>query len=333
MSVNYAYGLFSGFQDIVTGTGGRLCILEHTHMKVIFSNKVDQARRDGVGIVALESTIISHGFPYPANLDLAARMEETVEAAGAVPATIAILDGKIKVGLEAEDLERLAIAPDVLKTSVRDLAFVLAQNKTGATTVASTAHIAQRAGIQIFATGGIGGVHRAEEGAGGFDVSADLMEMSRSKVAIVSAGAKSLLDLPATVEMLESYSVAVVGYQTDEFPAFHTRSSGLALGHSVDNLAQLTSLARQHFDLDVSTSLLICNPIEEEFAMTGAEVETLIIAAQSEAASKNITGPAVTPYILGALDRLSGGRTSEANRALALNNAKLAAQLAARLKA
>lgn len=298
---------------------------------MIFSNKVAAALRDEVGVVALESTIISHGFSWPVNLELALEMEKTVEAENAVPATIAILDGKIRVGLDAGDLERLAKGPNVQKTSVRDLAFVLAAGKTGATTVASTAYIAQKAGIRVFATGGIGGVHRAEEGAGGFDVSADLLEMSRRRIAIVSAGAKSLLDLPATLEVLESYSVAVVGYQTDEFPAFHTRSSGLALGHSVTDLAQLTALAREYFDLDVTGSLLICNPIAEEYAMTADEVEALINDAQAEARDKNISGAALTPYILGALDRLSNGRTSAVNRALALGNARLAAQLSASL--
>lgn len=300
-------------------------------MEIVFSNKVARARNEGTGIVALESTIISHGFPYPDNLDLAAEMEATVEAGGAVPATIAIMDGKARVGLETEDLERLAKGPGVQKTSSRDLAFVLAQEKTGATTVASTALIAQRAGIQVFATGGIGGVHRAEEGARGFDVSADLLEMSRRKIAIISAGAKSILDLPATMEMLESYGIAVVGYQTDEFPAFHTRTSGLALGHRIDNLKDLTKLARQYFTLDADGALLICNPIAEEFAMTEAEVEALVSAAQLEAGAKKISGAALTPYILGALDRLSGGRTSKVNRALALGNAELAAGLAASL--
>jgi pseudouridylate synthase len=300
-------------------------------MKIEYSDKVVKARLAGKSLVALESTIISHGFPYPVNLDLAADMENTVEAEGAVPATIAILNGVVKVGLEADELEQLAKGDGISKTSVRDLGFILAQKKSGATTVASTAFIAEKAGIRVFATGGIGGVHRAEEGANGFDISADLIEMSRTKIAIISAGAKSLLDLRATMEVLESYSVPVVGYQTTEFPAFHTRTSGLALQHSVSNLKELTLLTRQHFELDVNASLLICNPIAEEFAMTEAEIEALIMAAQAEATTKKITGAALTPYVLGALNRLSDGKTSVVNRVLALGNAKLAAQLAVRM--
>ncbi len=300
-------------------------------MKIEFSTEVAKARSDGLALVALESTIISHGFSHPENLAVAAEMEGTVRRQGAVPATIAVVDGVIKCGLLEAEVHRLATDPAVRKCSVRDLAFVVASNAMGSTTVAATAVIAARAGIQVFATGGIGGVHRREEGGDGFDVSADLLELSRTNILVVSAGAKSLLDLAATLEVLETYSVAVVGYETSEFPAFHTRTSGLKLPHRADSLGELAVIAQSHFELSGEAGMLVCNPVPQEIAMQPDEIESLITQAREEAMSEGIRGAAVTPYILAALNRLSGGRTSEVNKALALNNADLAARLAVRL--
>ncbi len=300
-------------------------------MKIEFSSKVKSAMDNGKPVVALESTIISHGFPYPENIALANEMEAVIEAEGAIPATIAIIDGVITCGLEEAELEKLASSGDVMKCSVRDLPLVISEGKTGATTVASTSFVAAKAGIKVFATGGIGGVHRAEEGGNGFDISADLLELSRTPVAVVAAGAKSILDLPATMEVLESYSVPVIGYETDEFPAFHCRTSGLKLPASSNDIDSLAKMVSAHFEMELPSGLLVCNPIPHENAMSKEEVEGLIKAAQEEAISAGVKGAAMTPYILGALNRLSDGKTSEVNHALALNNGKVAAKLAARL--
>lgn len=300
-------------------------------MEMDFSPSVKKALAEGRPVVALESTIISHGFPYPKNVELANRMEQVIRDKGAEAATIAIIGGRIKVGLTEEELQILASSGNIKKCSVRDLPEAIAKKINGATTVASTSFIAERAGIQVFATGGIGGVHRAEEGGDGFDISADLLELSRSKVVVVAAGAKSILDLPATMEVLESYSVPVIGYRTDTFPAFHCVSSGLGLPASASSIAELASMVRAHFDMKIPAGMLVCNPIPEKDAMTNEEVDQLIAKAQAEAMKAGVKGAAITPYILGALDRLSGGKTSEVNLALALNNAEVAAELAAAL--
>ncbi|MEP3244776.1 MAG: pseudouridine-5'-phosphate glycosidase [Sneathiella sp.] len=301
-------------------------------MEIDYSPEVAKALKAGKPVVALESTIISHGFPYPKNMELAAEMERVIREKGAEPATIAIIEGRIKCGLTQDELEILATSDDVAKCSVRDLPAVLAKNKTGATTVASTSYIAEQAGIRVFATGGIGGVHRAEEGADGFDVSADLLELSRSSVVVVAAGAKSILDLPATMEVLESYSVPVIGYKTETFPAFHSISSGLPLPAEADSMPELAAMVDCHFALGLSSGMLICNPVPDSHAMSNEEVDQLVTEARNEAMKAGVKGAAITPYILGALNRLSEGRTSEVNLALALNNAKVAAELAASLK-
>jgi len=300
-------------------------------MEMDFSPSVNKALAEGRPVVALESTIISHGFPYPKNVELANRMEQVIRDKGAEAATIAIIGGRIKVGLTEDELQILASSGNIKKCSVRDLPEAIAKKINGATTVASTSFIAERAGIKVFATGGIGGVHRAEEGGDGFDISADLLELSRSKVVVVAAGAKSILDLPATMEVLESYSVPVIGYRTDTFPAFHCVSSGLDLPASASSIAELASMVRAHFDMKIPAGMLVCNPIPEKDAMTNEEVDQLIAKAQAEAMKAGVKGAAITPYILGALDRLSGGKTSEVNLALALNNAEVAAELAAAL--
>lgn len=300
-------------------------------MEIDFSKEVAAALKTGKPIVALESTIISHGFPYPQNVELAEEMEAVIRGKGAEPATIAIIRGRIKCGLSEDELLHLAKSGDVAKCSVRDLPVIIASGKTGATTVASTAFIAAKAGIKVFATGGIGGVHKAEEGANGFDVSADLLELSRTPVVVVAAGAKSILDLPATLEVLESYSVPVIGYGTDEFPAFHSRLSGLTLSASTNDMAELAAMVDQHFDLELTSGMLICNPVPEDAAMSNEEVNALVKVAGAEAVKAGVKGAGLTPYILGALNRLSSGKTSEVNLALALNNGRVAAELAARL--
>lgn len=300
-------------------------------MQIDYSPSVAQARKAGTPVVALESTIISHGFPYPENMELAAKMEAVIREQGAEPATIAIIGGRIKCGLTQAELEILATSKSVAKCSVRDLPFVMAKGETGATTVASTSYIAQKAGIKVFATGGIGGVHRAEEGAEGFDVSADLLELSRCNVVVVAAGAKSILDLPATLEVLESFSVPVVGYRTDTLPAFHSVSSGLPVPATAGDMPELAKIVDQHFDLGLPSGMLVCNPIPVENAMSNNEVDELVGKARSEAIAAGVKGAAMTPYILGALNRLSDGKTSAVNLALALNNGKVAAQLAVSL--
>ena len=300
-------------------------------MEMDFSPAVKKALDEGRAVVALESTIISHGFPYPKNVELANRMEQVIRDKGAEAATIAIIKGRIKVGLKAEELEILASSGNVKKCSVRDLPEAFAKKINGATTVASTSFIAERAGIRVFATGGIGGVHRAEEGGNGFDISADLLELSRSKVVVVAAGAKSILDLPATLEVLESYSVPVIGYRTETFPAFHCISSGLNVPASASSMEELSLMVQAHFEMEIPSGMLICNPIPENEAMTNEEVDQLIARAQAEALNAGVKGAAITPYILGALDRLSSGKSSEVNLALALNNASVAAELAASL--
>lgn len=300
-------------------------------MELDFSPAVKKALDEGRPVVALESTIISHGFPYPKNVELANRMEEVIRDKGAEAATIAIIEGRIKVGLTEDELQVLASSGNVKKCSVRDLPEAVAKKINGATTVASTSFIAEKAGIKVFATGGIGGVHRAEEGGNGFDISADLLELSRSKVVVIAAGAKSILDLPATLEVLESYSVPVIGYQTETFPAFHCVSSGLSLPATASSIRELSSMVRAHFNMKIPSGMLVCNPIPEKDAITNEEVDQLIAKAQTEALKAGVKGAAITPYILGALDRLSGGKTSEVNLALALHNAEVAAELAASL--
>ncbi|MFT6556593.1 MAG: pseudouridine-5'-phosphate glycosidase [Sneathiella sp.] len=300
-------------------------------MEIEFSPQVAKALADGKPVVALESTIISHGFPFPKNMELAEQMETVIREQGAEPATIALINGVIKCGLSVEELKILATSENVEKCSVRDLPSATARKITGATTVASTSFIAERAGIKVFATGGIGGVHRGEEGGNGFDISADLLELSRSRVAVVAAGAKSILDLPATLEVLESYSVPVVGYKTDTFPAFHSLSSGLPLPSSAPDMEALCNIVNMHFQMGLPSGILICNPVPHDYAMSNDEVDALVDQARFDAIKAGVKGAKITPYILGALNRLSNGKTSEVNLALALNNAKVAAALAARL--
>ena len=281
-------------------------------------------------VVALESTIITHGMPYPANAETALDVEAEVAAAGAVPATIAIINGALHVGLAADDLDALARDTTAAKASRRDMAVFVAQGRTAGTTVAATMLIAARAGIGVFATGGIGGVHRGAEST--FDISADLIELSRTPVAVVCAGAKSILDLSKTLEVLETYGVPVIGYRTDEFPAFFSRSSGLKLEHRLDDPGAIAEAIRAHRMLGMTGGMLICNPLGAEDEVPAAEMNPRITAAVAEAAATGIAGKQVTPYLLGRLVELTAGRSLEANRKLIKANARLAGEIAVALQ-
>jgi pseudouridylate synthase len=276
-------------------------------------------------IVALESTIVAHGMPYPRNLETARRIETAVREAGAVPATIAVLEGRLRVGLDAAGLERLARGGErIAKLSRADLPWALAEGRDGATTVAATMLVAERAGIRVFATGGIGGVHRGV--AETWDVSADLEELARTPVIVVSAGAKAILDLAKTLEVLETKGVPVVGYRTDEFPAFWSRSSGFRAPLRLDDPAAVARLYVTQRALGISAGILVANPIPASHEIPRAEIEPAIGAAL--AAAKGIEGKRVTPALLDAVLAATGGRSLEANIALALNNARLAAEIA-----
>ncbi len=282
-------------------------------------------------VVALESTIITHGMPAPRNLETARAVEEEVRAAGALPATIALLDGRIRVGLTDGELARLAGERDVAKVSRADLPAVLAAGATGSTTVAATMICAALAGIRVFATGGIGGVHRGAELS--FDVSADLQELARSEVAVVCAGAKAILDLPKTLEVLETLGVPVIGYRCDELPAFYSRTSGLAVPLRRDSAAEIAQVMAAKWGLgagdgSLGGGLVIANPIPAGAEIPAREIEHHIETALGEAAERGIQGKAVTPFLLARLEALTGGASLAANVALVLSNARLAAEIA-----
>ncbi|MBX5456097.1 MAG: pseudouridine-5'-phosphate glycosidase [Thermogemmatispora sp.] len=286
---------------------------------------VRDALAEGRPLVALESTVIAHGLPYPTNIETALAMEEAVREEGAVPATIAIRAGRIMVGLDRAALEELATAQDVLKVSRRDLAFALASRRLGATTVAGTMLCAHLAGIRFFATGGIGGVHRGGEST--LDISADLMELSRTPVLVVCAGAKAILDLPRTLEYLETQGVPVLGWQTDEFPAFYTPRSGLRLQQRVDDEVQAATIARTHWECGLA-GLLVCSPVPVEAALPAEQVEAAIAAALARAEAQGISGAALTPFLLRRVAETTGGASLRANCALLVNNARVAARIA-----
>jgi pseudouridine-5'-phosphate glycosidase len=282
-------------------------------------------------VVALESTVIAHGLPRPHNLETARKMETVVREAGATPATIGILDGKMVVGLTNEQIAFLAEAQDVAKVSRSDVSAVLASGRPGATTVAGTMFIAARADIHVFATGGIGGVHRGSENT--YDISADLTELSRTPVAVVCAGAKAILDLPRTVEVLETLGIPVVGYGTNEFPAFYSWGSGLPLQHRVDSPDDVARLIRIQWDLGCfgqgfSAGIVIVNPPPAESALARAEIESLVVSALEAAELAGIRGKSVTPFLLEEVGRTSRGKTLETNIALLIANARLAARIA-----
>lgn len=290
-----------------------------------FNPEVNSALQSQRPIVALESTVISHGLPWPDNAQLARRMEAVVRAGGATPATIAILQGQISIGLNENQVDHLARATGILKVSRKDYAFALAQKRDGATTVAGTMMAAHWAGIKVFATGGIGGVHRHHA----TDISADLPELAHTPVIVVCAGAKAILDLPATLEWLETHGVPVIGYGTDEFPAFFSRESGLKLDLRADSAAEVAAIARtQWMELGSNSGLLVCVPCPAEAARPAVEMERAIAIALEEADAQNVRGKAITPFLLARVAELTHGESKAANLALLENNARVAAEIA-----
>ena len=294
--------------------------------RVVLSEEVARALRRHKPVVALETTLVTHGLPPPQGLETALELEEIVRAAGAVPATAGILDGAARVGLTRAELERLAAEPGVAKVNLGNLAAVIASGGPGSTTVAATLFVAARAGIRVFATGGIGGVHRDVMESG--DVSADLAALGRFPVAVVCAGAKAILDLPRTVELLESLGVPVLGLGTDEFPAFYRRSSGQRVDRRCETVDELAGVARAHWELGARTGVLIANPIPEADELPRAAYEQALEGALREVAERGLRGRDVTPFLLDRLRERSGGATVKANLALLRNNARVAGELA-----
>ena len=289
---------------------------------------VAQALAEGKPVVALESTIISHGMPYPQNVETALKVEEIIRQNGAVPATIAILGGRLKAGLSPAEIEYLGKqGQKVTKASRRDLSVLVAQGADGATTVATTMMIARMAGIKLFATGGIGGVHRGAETT--MDISADLEELGQTDVMVVCAGAKAILDLKLTLEYLETKGVPVLGYQTQELPAFYTRTSGLKVDYQVDSPEMLAKILKTQHDLGLHGGILVTNPIPEQYSMDADAINAVIDQAIAEAQEKGIHGKETTPFLLAKVKEITGGDSLEANIQLVFNNAKLAAQIAA----
>jgi len=296
------------------------------HQFLSFSPEVANARTTGKPIVALESTIISHGMPYPQNVHTAVEVEQIIRDAGAVPATIAIMNGKICVGLTPEQLELLGNSPDAMKVSRRDLPYVLSQNKLGATTVAATMICAELAGIPVFVTGGIGGVHRGAETS--FDISADLQELAQTNVAVVCAGVKSILDIGLTLEYLETQGVPVVSVSQPGFPAFFTRESGFNADFQLDMPAEQASFIQTKWRLGLRGGVVVSNPVPEVDAMAKDEIDGITLQALQEAAENGVTGKKVTPFLLARIKTLTNGRSLATNIALVKNNARVGAALA-----
>lgn len=294
------------------------------------SPEVQKALDEGRPVVALESTIISHGMPYPKNVETALLVEQTIRDNGATPATIAVIGGRLKAGLSKEEIEHLGKSGTaVTKASRRDLPALIARGIDGATTVTTTMIIAHMAGIKIFATGGIGGVHRGAEVT--MDISADLEELAQTPVMVVCAGAKSILDLGLTLEYLETHGVPVIGYGTDELPAFYTRQSGFGVDYRVDTPEELAAMFRAQRDLGYKGGMLVTNPIPEEYSMDKAVIDAAIEEALAQAKANGIHGKETTPFLLAKVVELTGGDSLESNIQLVLNNAKVAARTAAEL--
>ena len=298
--------------------------------KIKYNSEVLHALEHNLPIVALESTIISHGMPYPANLEVAKKCEQIVRDNGAVPATIAIINGEIIVGVTEEQLEYLATSKEVLKVSRRDFAYVIANKLSGATTVAATMMIAKMANIALFATGGIGGVHRGVEQS--WDISADLEELATTDVCVVCAGAKSILDLEKTLEYLETKGVLVVGYQTNELPAFFTKESGIEIPIRMDSPLEIAKVLKTKKDLNITQGILITNPIDGKYSLNKKEIDKTISNAIKEMEEQNIKGKKVTPYLLSKINELTKGESLNANKQLVYSNCKLAALIAVELK-
>jgi pseudouridylate synthase len=292
------------------------------------STDVRAAVSNGKPVVALESTVIAHGLPQPTNLETARKLETTVSDAGATPATIAIIDGHPHIGLDEQQLQLLATSRDIKKVSMRDLSIAMAQKWNGATTVASTCWIAHRAGIRVFATGGIGGVHRGSLP----DVSADLPQLAQTPIVVVCSGAKIVLDLPATREWLETFGVTVIGYQCDEMPAFYSRRSGLSVDVRVESATDVAEIFRAHQRLEMRSALLVTVPVPAEFELPLEDAERVLGEALRDAEQLSITGRDVTPFLLAQMSERSGGATLKANIALLENNARVAAEIATALR-
>lgn len=302
------------------------------HPYLSISPEVRAALEDRRPVVALESTIIAHGMPYPKNVETAFRVEQTVREAGAVPATCAVLRGKMAAGLSGDAIELLGKnGAAVPKASRRDLPYLLSQQRDGATTVAATMIIAHRAGIRLFATGGIGGVHRGA--ASTMDISADLQELARTPVAVVCAGAKSILDLGLTLEYLETFGVPVLGYRTDEFPAFYTRKSGFAVDYRLDTAGAIARLLNAKWAIGLDGGAVVTNPVPEAHQLDRALMDRSIEAALSDAGRQGIKGKAITPFLLARIEQLTEGRSLAANIELVCNNARLAGAIAAAMHA
>ena len=294
-----------------------------------FSREVKEALDSKKPVVALESTIISHGMPYPENIETAKAVEEIVRENGAIPATIAIINGRIKIGLNEKELEFMGTSKEILKASRRDLPVVIGKRLNAATTVSATMICANLAGIKVFVTGGIGGVHRGAEET--FDISADLQELANTDVAVVCAGAKAILDLPRTLEYLETFGVPVIGFRTEEFPAFYTRESGLKVDYRVEDEVEAAKVIKTKWDLGLKGGILIANPIPEEYALDRAYIEKAIEEAIFEADRRGIRGKALTPFLLEKIKDLTEGKSLKANIELVKNNARVGAKIAVQL--
>ncbi|MBK9216894.1 MAG: pseudouridine-5'-phosphate glycosidase [Chloracidobacterium sp.] len=296
-------------------------------MEFTINQTVNDALRDKRPVVALESTVIAHGLPYPQNIETARKCEAAVREGGAVPATIAVFDGEFCVGLSSEQIERLASEKDVRKISRRDLPIAVGNRLTCATTVATTAFIAHRAGIRVFATGGIGGVHRGYSA----DVSADLPELAQTPITVVCSGAKAILDLSATREWLETHGITVLGWQCDTMPAFYSGESSLPVDQRVDTAEQAATIIRARDELEMAGAVLVTVPVPVEFTIPSAELEAMVSDALRRAEAENVSGKAITPFLLAEMSRSTAGRTLAANIALLENNARVAAAIAAAL--
>ena len=299
------------------------------NMHIDIAPQVAEALATGVPVVALESTIISHGFPYPANVECAREAERIVREGGAVPATIAIVAGRPTVGLTDEQIEHFGTTPGVAKASRRDIAMLAARGADGATTVAGTMLIAAMAGVRVFATGGVGGVHRGASTT--FDISADLIELSRTDVAVVCAGAKSILDIGLSLEYLETHGVPVIGYRTDEFPAFYTRSSGFGVDARVETAEEIAAFLRAKRGLGLSGGVIVANPIPAEYELDPGMLGGVIDTALAQADEQGVHGKDITPFLLARIHELTGGASEEANKQLVFAIARLAAQIAGAL--
>lgn len=304
-------------------------MIDTPSLPIVFSQEVQSARANGAPLVALESTIITHGMPYPGNIEMARSVEAIIREGGAVPATIAVLDGTLHVGLEDHQLEQLAQARDVMKLSRADFAFALATGRTGATTVAATMIAAALAGIRVFATGGIGGVHRGAEES--FDISADLEELAKTDVIVVCAGAKAILDIPKTLEVLETRGVPVVTYGSNDFPAFWSRVSGLPSPLTAETPAEIAKFEAARKAIGIHGGILVANPVPQQDEIARDEMEAFIQIALKAAAEQHVAAKGVTPFLLDHIFHQTGGRSLKTNISLVENNARLAAEIAVAL--